>query len=203
MIHRLKTDLTLWALILFNGYLIWYYHQHLDSFKTLVWLYWMQSIIIGVFNALDLLLIKSLDIINLEINGKPMKNTIQSKGCVALFFMVHYGFFHLGYAVFLLIQIKGSFDKQLFLLGVGLMFVEGALAFFKRKVWSKSSSPINAGRMFFLPYLRIVPMHLMILGPAFFGWNNISIFLWLKAFTDILLHLLLNKPTETTPTAVV
>lgn len=45
---------------------------------------------------------------------------------------------------------------------------------------------VNIGSMFFLPYLRIIPMHLMILLPAFLGFRPSLVFLLLKMGADIL-----------------
>lgn len=59
----------------------------------------------------------------------------------------------------------------------------------------------NIGALFFLPYLRIIPMHMMILLPAFFGWKPSLLFLGLKTGADLLSyfiyqHLSLNKKAE-------
>jgi len=41
-----------------------------------------------------------------------------------------------------------------------------------------------------LPYVRIVPMHLMILAPAFFGMSPSAVFLILKTLADIIFFFL-------------
>ena len=43
----------------------------------------------------------------------------------------------------------------------------------------------NVGKMFFIPYLRIIPMHLMILLPAFLDIGVSLVFLILKTVADI------------------
>ena len=196
MLKRIAGDPSLWLLIIFNLYLIWYYEQHPSSFKTLVWLYWLQSVMIGLLNALDIFMLKNPDPQSMEIDGKPMDGRLQSKGCLGLFFLVHYGGFHLAYAIFLLVQIRGPFDSNIFRLGAGLIFIELTLSFIKRRNWEKQQKVVNVGRIFFSPYLRIIPMHLMILGPAFLGWSHISIFLWLKTATDVLMHIFINRSQQ-------
>ena len=52
---------------------------------------------------------------------------------------------------------------------------------------------MNLGVMFFLPYLRIVPMHLMILLPAFIGVKPSVLFLLLKTGADILSYILYHR----------
>jgi hypothetical protein len=198
MLKRIASDWSLWFLILFNLYLIWYYQQNPSSFKTLVWLYWMQSVVLGLYNALDIFVVKNPDPASMEIDGKPADGSPRSRGCMGLFFLVHYGGFHLAYAIFLLIQVHGHFESNVFLLGMGLIFIDQTFSFFRRRAWQKQQTFINIGKIFFWPYLRIIPMHLMILGPAFLGWNHISIFLWLKAFTDVLMHIFMSQPSQKT-----
>jgi hypothetical protein len=47
---------------------------------------------------------------------------------------------------------------------------------------------INFGKLFLLPYLRIVPMHLTILAPALFGLKPSTIFLVLKMIADLVMY---------------
>jgi hypothetical protein len=199
MRKRFATDWSLWFLIIFNLYLIWYYQEHPSSFKTLVWLYWLQSVMLGVFNAVDLFMLKNPDPQSMRINGGPLDGSLRSRGCLGLFFLVHYGGFHLAYAVFLLVQLRGPFDSNIFLLGAGLLFIELTLSFIRRRNREKQQKVVNVGSIFFSPYLRIIPMHLMILGPAFLGWSHIGIFLWLKTITDVLMHIFIARSEPTAP----
>lgn len=199
MLKRLANDWSLWFLLIFNLYLIWYYQQHPSSFITVVWLYWLQSVMLGVFNALDIFMVKNPDPESMKINEGPMDGSKRSDGCLALFFLVHYGGFHLGYAIFLLVQLRGIFESNVFLLGAGLIFIDLILSFIKKRNWEKQQRSINMGSMFLTPYLRIIPMHLMILGPAFLGWSNITIFLWLKTITDVLMHIFITRSQQSFP----
>jgi hypothetical protein len=52
---------------------------------------------------------------------------------------------------------------------------------------------IDLGVLFFLPYLRIVPMHLMILIPTFFGITPSILFLVLKTIADALFYVVAKK----------
>jgi hypothetical protein len=47
-----------------------------------------------------------------------------------------------------------------------------------------------SGYGFFMPYLRIVPMHLALLGIKFFDWSDATVFLVLKMVADVLGHIL-------------
>ena len=174
-----------------NLYCIWYYEAHPDGFATVVWIYWFQSIIIGLFNFLDLLTVKNFDGAGFTMNDRPV--TQKSQGCTALFFLVHYGFFHIGYAVFLLInQDILSVHKMILLIGIATFLLESIINFKRQKEMERTLT-VNIGSMFFLPYLRIVPMHLMILIPSFFGVKPSLVFLILKMGADILSFILYHR----------
>ena len=171
-----------------NIYCIWYYQNNTGAFTTVVWIYWFQSITIGLFNFIDLLTITNFDSGDMKLNDQPV--TEGNKGCTAWFFLVHYGFFHLGYAIFILKDFGvRSVNSTVLLLGVGTFFLEAIIGFIRQKQLERTVT-FNIGSLFFLPYLRIVPMHLMILLPAFLGWKPSIVFLALKMSADILSFLL-------------
>jgi Family of unknown function (DUF6498) len=194
MLKKNLSNPSLLFLVAGNLFCIWYFQTHPEGFATVVWIYWFQSVIIGLFNFLFLLTVKNFDTGNFTMNNKPVKP--ESKGCMAWFFLVHYGFFHLGYAIFLLVGIGvKSLDSKLLLIGVVAFFLESILNFIRQKQMERRVSfQLNA--MFFLPYLRIVPMHLMILLPAFLGWKPSLIFLVLKMAADFLSFIFLQKQYE-------
>jgi hypothetical protein len=167
-----------------NLYCLWYYQHHPGGFVTVVWVYWFQNIIIGLFNFIDLLTIKKFDGSTLKLNDEPV--TPANKGCMAWFFLVHFGGFHLGYLVFLFIQFRiTAIDTNFLLLAVLAFMAEAIVSFIRRKQQEKNTL-INIGSLFFLPYLRIVPMHLMILLPAFLNLQPSIVFLVLKTIADLL-----------------
>ncbi|HRI19848.1 MAG TPA: DUF6498-containing protein [Panacibacter sp.] len=190
MFKKYFTNPSLLFLIAGNLYCIWYYENHPGGFATIVWIYWLQSIIIGFFNFLDLLTIKNYDATDFKINNEPV--TEKNSGCIAWFFLLHYGFFHLGYCIFLLIDFGiSTVDKNFLLLGAGAFLMESLLGFIKRRQLENEIKP-NIGSIFFLPYLRILPMHLMILLPAFTGIQPSLIFLILKMAADIFSYMLFH-----------
>jgi hypothetical protein len=82
-----------------------------------------------------------------------------------------------------------SVSKTVFLLGIATFFLESIINFIRQKQLERTVK-LNIGTMFFLPYLRIIPMHLMILLPAFLGWKPSLTFLALKMGADILSFIL-------------
>ena len=189
MLKRIFTDPAFLFLIAINIYCIWYYENNPEEFYSLVFLYWGQSVLIGLFNFVDLLTVKDILPGTMNINDAPVSNSNRSKGCAASFFLVHYGIFHIVYGIFILVQSKLDIDLRFVLLGLIAFSLTLIIQFIQQKRLQKTI-PANIGKMFFLPYLRIVPMHLMILGPALFNWKASVIFLVLKTLADIIMYLI-------------
>ena len=192
MLSKALYDPSFWILLIANGFCIYYYQQHPDGFPTIVWIYWIQSVLIGLFNFLDLLTVKHPDPASMTINDKPMDGSLQSKGCISFFFLFHYQVFHLVYAIFILVQVGIKIDFNFILITVAILLIELTISFIRNKRLQQKMM-ISYGQLFFLPYLRIVPMHLMILAPAFLGWQASTTFLVLKMIADMGMYLLSMK----------
>ncbi len=190
MLQRSFKDPEFWFLLLMNGYLMYYYVQNPSEFNTIVWIYWLQSVLIGVFNFFDLLRIKNPDQSSLKFNNKPI--TKATMAGAAWFFLFHYGFFHLVYAVFLLSSNGTMINYSLLLIAAGIFLTEGILLQMRKNPTTESKK-VNVGKIFILPYLRTIPMHLMILMPSFFGLATSMIFLLLKTIADIGMHLITTQ----------
>jgi hypothetical protein len=187
VLKRIFSDPAFLFLIAINGYCIWYYQQNPGEFNTIGFLYWGQSVLIGLFNFADILTIKNIVPGSMEWNDRPLQNNRKAKGCAAAFFAVHYGFFHLAYGMYLLFYTKLRIDFNFVLLGLAAFSFSLIIDFIRHKQW-QADHPVNLGKMFFLPYLRIIPMHLMILGPAFLHWKASTIFLVLKTLADLIMY---------------
>lgn len=191
MLKKMFSNPSFLFLVAGNLFCIWYFQNHPDGFVNVVWVYWFQSIIIGLFNFLLLLTIKNMDATGFKLNNQPV--TAQNKGCAAWFFLVHYGIFHLVYAVFLLVLFGVKLlDLKLLLIGVVAFFIESILNYIRQKQM-ESRVAARISTLFFMPYLRIIPMHLMILLPAFLGWQPSLLFLVLKMAADLLSFVLYHR----------
>ena len=188
MPKRIFTDPSFLFLLAINIYCIWYYQNNPDEFYSIVFLYWGQSVLIGLFNFVDILTVKNIIPGSMLLNDSPVKSNSKTKGCAASFFAVHYGAFHLAYGIFILVYSKLKIDFRFVLIGLAAFSLNLIVQFIRNKQWQQTHS-VNLGAMFFLPYLRIVPMHLMILGPAFLHWQASTIFLVLKTAADVIMYL--------------
>lgn len=187
---KILRDPALWALVGFNAILIIQYQHDVKEYTTIIWLYWYQSLLLGIFTFIDMLTMKtdSISVENMTINNRPA-TAKDAKGCFPWFFLVHYGGFHFGYLIFLFIDFKVtdinfySFKWSLLALAISYVFY-----FIQNKI-KYSQVKRSIGAMFFTPYLRIVPMHLTFLLPKFFHWQPALTFLVLKMAMDIIGHL--------------
>ncbi len=189
------TSRSFWSLFIINVAIIIYYLKNHTGFRTLVWIYWCQSVLIGFFTFLDLVTMKRIKPGTMKINNEPMDDPSQAKGCLAPFFAVHFGFFHFGYFIFIftITDLHEYFDWNLFEVSVGAFALDQVWNFIRVKQWEQSHEA-NPGIIFFLPYARVIPMHLTIMLPQFIGAiSQLGLFLVLKMFADLLMSVIVTK----------
>ncbi len=185
---------------------------------TVMFIYWAQSIIIGIFSVVSIL---GADTAAL---GADLQKPIDERGgsekitprfvwtykCImAGFFTLHYGLFHWGYYTF--IVESGLFGTVNFAdpgiwLSCGLFFANHLYS----HITFRHQGPKNAGyvnEQFFTPYRRIIPMHLTIIFGSIvifaleiFGITStlpvLVLFLLLKTYSDISAHLIKHYQEE-------
>lgn len=164
-------DPALFSLIIANLFTIIFALINQWEIMTLLWIYWWQGIIIGLFNFIRILQIKT------KTSGLM---PTQSKYFTAIFFLFHYGIFHLTYAMFLFMFpiIRGAFTMPMtsrmgsveavsssggvtILLPILIFFVSHLVSFIYHK--QERAKDDNPSKVMFLPYKRIIPMHLTIM----------------------------------------
>jgi len=179
---------SIWSLILVNGIaIIWAVIDHW-SLTNLIWIYWFQSVIIGIFQVRKILDLKKFSTTDLKMNGRPVEPTDFWKKYIATFFFFHYGGFHFVYFIFLT-QIAGSIVWSPMLFVILVFFINHLCSYLYNK--EEDSTKIrNIGKMMFFPYVRIIPMHLMILFGLFVSESTVSLvfFMILKTIADLLMH---------------
>jgi hypothetical protein len=193
-LKKILTDPSFWILLLLNIWLVWSYEKSPQIFTTLIWLYWSQSVLFGFFNFLDMLTTTNVaDASTLVLNKETEQPIKLTANASAWAFLFHYGFFHFGYFIFLVIMKKtGPFEWDLFEKVLAIFIVFQAVNFIQHKIQNKTKAA-NIGSMFAIPYIRIVPMHLCILLPAFFHWSNLTVFLVLKVIADVIMYIVTNS----------
>ena len=166
-------------------------YQQWDVF-VLMWIYWGQSVIIGYFNVRRIMDLKEFSTAGFKINNRAVEPTPATQRQTAVFFALHYGIFHLGYLVFLSVDTKaaGSFPVFYVLVCIGVFYLNHWFSYRYNRELEQDRVP-NIGSIMFFPYIRIIPMHLMIVaGVSVFGGSTgaLIIFLLLKTAADAAMH---------------
>lgn len=178
---------------------------------TVMFIYWVQSIIIGLFTVISLLTAVEIPPNPDKDTGIPPKpvSAFQEKWgfpifkCgLAGFFVLHYGFFH--YAYYFFIVETGLFGQVNFsssdlYFACALFFLNHLYSFYYYR--KKAPKGIDTlGEDFVMPYSRIIPMHLTIIFGGIttlvlqvFGIIStlpvLVLFLILKTYADTDMHI--------------
>jgi hypothetical protein len=187
--------------------------QNWDT-ATILFTFWMQSIIIGLFSAIKLLTADTA-LLAVEL-GKAEEWTgrgpVASTGrvwtykiLIAGFFLFHYGLFHLFY--YFLFFSGGEFGPVEYFNSAGIavcgIFLASHLFSFLFYRSGEKRGGEYMAMAILLPYNRIVPMHLtMIIGGMIAGLLQLLgivselpvlvVFLLLKMYMDIRMHIVLH-----------
>ncbi len=168
-------------------------YQHWDVF-VLMWVYWGQSVIIGYFSFRRIMDLKRFSTAGFMINDQPVKPTPQTQRQTAVFFALHYGIFHLVYLSFLGADanVAGGFPLFNVLVCIGVFYLNHWFSYRYNREQEQDRVP-NIGNIMFFPYIRIIPMHLMIIaGFTFLGSSTraLIIFLLMKTAADVAMHII-------------
>ena len=165
---------------------------------SVLFIYWAQSIIIGIFTIITLLTAGWTQ----PASGLGGRSSLKVRIFLAGFFALHYGAFHWGY--YSIIVGSGLFGPVEFAnTGVwascGLFFANHLYSFLYHR-GSDEEPAQDPLAIFMRPYNRIVPMHMTIIFGGivmlvlqFFGITTVTpvlvVFLAIKTYVDIGTHL--------------
>jgi hypothetical protein len=158
--------------------------------------FWIQSVVIGIYSGLRILKLENAATRGIESWGSTPDIARRE---LAKFFAMHYGVFHAIYLMALLIAVgQGKMFGSVSLLDVGwldiawvaaisAMFAMTHRASYQRNLQHDRKGSPNAGTLMYLPYARILPMHVtMIAGLSYSG--AVLLFVALKTVADVLMH---------------
>ncbi|MEO6171581.1 MAG: DUF6498-containing protein [Arenimonas sp.] len=154
-----------------------------------MWPYWIQSIIVGWYARKRMLSLRSFSTEGFTSNDERVPENEEGKKSTALFFVMHYGFFHFMYFIFLVAVARPASPWDCFWIIVcGVSYAFAQRRTFEQQIASDALGKPNLGSMMFLPYLRVVPIHLTIIFGVMFGTTiALLIFMPIKTVADILL----------------
>lgn len=171
-----------------------------EGLVMLMWPYWIQSLVIGYYNVRRMQKLQRFSTSGLKIDGQTVDPTPATQRKTWVFFIMHYGFFHFGYMVFLF-----AMSPEVFSGGAALWIAVTAVGFLvshgqshREHVHADLRGTPNIGTLMFVPYIRIIPMHLTIIFGMMLG-NSVGILLFgaLKTVADVAMHKVEHKLLQT------
>ncbi|MBU0761125.1 MAG: hypothetical protein KJ600_05040 [Nanoarchaeota archaeon] len=190
---------SLLSLLTFNfiavvGVLFWDW-----SSSFLLFSYWLENLAIGFFNVLKMSKATKMGnngLFTYSVNGKDVR---ASKSGTIVFFIFHYGGFMFVHLIFLLFFIFGGFGGlerpdglarffgQSFIFFIGV-FVSHLVSYKVNYVGNEEYKKASVGKLFVLPYKRIIPIHVTIILAALVS-SPALLLIGLKTLIDVVGHL--------------
>ena len=116
---------------------------------------------------------------------------------IAIFFTLHYRFFHFVYAVFLwqemALNTLATEDRVFLVFCVAAFLMSHGFSLRHNRASDFREKKPNLGTLMFYPYMRIVPMHLAILFGSLLGDSRLFLFMGLKTIADAGMHLVEHR----------
>lgn len=204
----------MWGIVVTNGLVIATAMIGGGGLLFLLWSYWIQSVVIGFFARRRMLLLQRFSTEGFTMNDRAVDPTPGTARSAANFFLLHYGFFHVIYAVFLLAFTAGAADSgsiamtdsdtgqvhqfaigalgrwdPLWLAALGFGFLQTHWASHREHVEADLRGTPKIGTLMGLPYARIIPMHLTIIFGVVLGAGGaVLLFGTLKTIADVVMH---------------
>ncbi len=190
-------DPSLWGVIAGSVFAICMAVTENWSASEILWTYWAQSVLIGIINAYRMASLGDFSTTGLISGGDPVAETVQAKKEMTGFLVIHYGFFHLGYAAFL------ATDAPIDLLApnISMSLALAITGFVAAHVYSYRHNKLNdfrdkkpnLGFLLFYPYIRVIPMHIIIVSGVMLSSGGILFFMAMKTLADALMHMTERK----------
>ncbi|HVQ01044.1 MAG TPA: DUF6498-containing protein [Candidatus Thermoplasmatota archaeon] len=157
LLQHIWTDLSAWALILTNLITISFAFMNHWAFSTIIWVYWCQTLIIGLFAFLRVVRLTDISHHGVERIQPKMYNRLKLRN--SALFIAHFTVVQ-GCLTFILGAFLGPVTNQ-----NGTILLSSSLLFFCNHLFSyyynrKKDSPVrkNIGIMVVRPYLRLLPL---------------------------------------------
>ncbi|MFH0864002.1 MAG: DUF6498-containing protein [Candidatus Gottesmanbacteria bacterium] len=186
LFHLDFKDPSLYLLLFTNLSTIYFAYIEHWNLLTVMWIYWFQSIIIGLFTFVRLI-------------------NLRNYNSRAISFIISYGIFHMGFLVFLLLGFLGNATRGIVsefgfvLMSAFLFFVNHLFSYFYNKDRDQEGFIFHkdVDRIISISYMRIIPMHIIIILGQIITSIFLSearytlfLFLFLKTYADLYSHTL-------------
>ena len=133
------------------------------NLTELIWVYYLQNLIIGYFNFKRMKNLKSFSTAGFCSNGQLVPENEKGRDKTASFFLMHYGIFHLAYLGFLLSRLNLNLLTSLSIVISAIIFYFNHRYSYQINHEKDLAGRPNIGNLMFTPYLRVFPMHVICL----------------------------------------
>ena len=220
MVRTLVADRPLTPLVLVGanliplaGVLFWGW-----SLFAVLALFWVESAVVGFFNILRIALARQFPK-EMQDNLEAAAVSVPAKAALGMlklflipFFIVHYGMFMMGHAVFLVAffltdgsgtaGLGNALAEPTMLIAIGSLFVSHGISFVTNYIGLGEYKTASPQQLMAQPYKRIFVMHLAIIFGAFFvtavgsSLAVLVILIVLKIGIDLVSHVREHKPVS-------
>jgi hypothetical protein len=178
----------MWLVLLSNALIFFLPDFSLRDAITLIWIYIVQSLLLGLVHFFKLLFYRF---------APEAQDGLVSRGgqrFTAFFFLVHFGFFHVVYIIFAGTE---SVKTELVMLA-GLVYLSGQLLSLFREIPEENTGERRQSAFMMRPYARIIPIHFAVILGSLFGSAGIwLVLICLKLVMELLIvWLQLHWPAE-------
>jgi hypothetical protein len=162
------------------------------SVASLLWPFWFQSLVIGVFNFRRMRALRAFSTRGMsDGGGKRIPETEAGKRSTANFFLGHYGGFHVAYLLFLAALAWPQPHEWRWMLPAMLALVLVQARVHRDQVAADATARPSLTLMMLAPYLRVLPMHLILIVGAVLvptGAMALMLTMVLKTLADLATH---------------
>lgn len=168
----------MWLVLLSNALVFFLPGFSLSDAITLIWIYIVQSLLLGLVHFFKLLFYRFAP----ETRDGLVSRSGQR--FTACFFLLHFGFFHLVYILFA--GTEGV--KTGLVLLAGLVYFSGQMLSLIREIPLENTSERKQSVFMMRPYARILPIHLAVILGSLFGSAGIwLVLISLKLMVELLI----------------
>jgi Family of unknown function (DUF6498) len=192
-------DGSIWLLLAVNVATLAVAYWQQWPLTQLMLLYWVQSIAIGVSYVMRIQALEKFSTEGFEIDGQQAQPTPETKAQVVFGIVVPFGFVH---ALYLGLLYMGAKVLAKTPLRFDLWLLACVLAFALNHYWSyrynreldRQGTP-NIHALMGIPYVRVVPMHLMLVTGAF---ASHLVLVWgvVKILADVAMHIVEHRQLQ-------
>lgn len=176
----------LWLTLGINLFLLGEYLFNSGNAKNVVFIFWIQSIVLGMQNVFLILFSKSGFSIN-NTPGDEKKSVWISNLFTAGFFTFHYGIFIVGFGAVAIFSnhIPGRLFQGNWVFPTMVLIAVGALLELPQKILGVRMLETSVAKLMFVPYIRLIPFVIVMMGePKIREFWVFPLFLTLKFIVD-------------------